>query len=182
MLRKHTHICLCVILICIPWFQSGCDIMLILLFPLSNVDRRKLISCFICLSTLKSFFSPKIKRLVSENTKMWDSLKWTSWSQSRVWWGNGGRQEASILAQGSQQKEWVDLPARFCPVVFPRSFSVASRRQALPLGTLLCHSHPPSCPPHLGSTLGPQRASGLLGNGKWLLLNCSRLWCPTHFL
>lgn len=56
--------------------------------------------------------------------------------------------------------QWVALPARLGPALFPRSFSAAPRRQGLPLGTLLCHPCPPSCPPHLDSR-EPQ------GFGKW---------------
>lgn len=149
MLREHTHICLCVILICIPWFQSGCD-MLNLLFPLSKVDRRELISCFICLSTLKSFLPLKLKGSCQKTLKC--GTAWNELVKPKPCLV-GKLRKAGGIRSGSEvepTKEWVDLPARFCP---------ASRRQELPLDSPL--SLPPS---QLSSTPGPQRALGLLGN------------------
>lgn len=167
MLREHTHICLCVILICIPWFQSGCD-MLNLLFPLSKVDRRELISCFICLSTLKSFLPLKLKGSCQKTLKC--GTAWNELVKPKPCLV-GKLRKAGGIRSGSEvepTKEWVDLPARFCP---------ASRRQELPLRL---SAVTPALPAVL-HTWAPE-SSRASGKWKWLLLNCSRLWCRNHFL
>lgn len=146
--------------------------MLILLFPLSKVDRRELINCFICLSTPKSFLHLKLKGSCQKILKC--GIAWNELMKPKPSLV-GKLRKAGGIHSGSEVETTKTVsgpPSQVLPSGVSWEFLSGFQETGAPLRDSLLLSLLPS---QLSSTPGPQRALGLLGNGKWLLLNCSRL-------